>query len=69
MSRITISKTEYSKLKKQSNAYRAVAAKLLELLVKDPVKSVMDDFRNVGLYSKEFLAEMESGLMKSSYGK
>lgn len=67
MSRITISKTEYSKLKKESKAYRAVAARLFELLIKDPVKNIVEDFRKSGLYSKEFITDLEHGLRKSSY--
>ncbi len=69
MTKITIPKVEYIKLKKQSRAYRAVATRLLELLIKDPIKTIVEDFRNVGLYSKEFLIDMENGLLKSSYGK
>ncbi|MBU6426737.1 hypothetical protein KGQ27_00640 [Patescibacteria group bacterium] len=68
MSKITISKTEYSNLKKQSKAYRVVMARLFELLIKDPVKSVVDDFRKIGLYSDGFLSDLEAGLRKSSYG-
>ncbi len=67
MSRITISKTEYKKLKKESKAYRAVASRLFEILIKDPVKAVVDDFRASGLYSKEFIDDLEDGLKKSSY--
>lgn len=67
MSQISISKTEYTKLKKESKVYRAVAARLFELLIKDPVKSVVEDFRKSGLYSKEFISDLEDGLRKSSY--
>ena len=69
MSRITISKTEYTKLKKESKAYRAVASRLFEMLIKDPVKNVVEDFRKSGLYSKEFIADLEQGLRKSSYSR
>lgn len=67
MSRITISKTEYSKPKKESKAYRVVAARLFELLIKDSVKNVVEDFRKSGPYSKEFITDLERGLRKSSY--
>ena len=67
MSRITISKTEYSKLRKEAKAYRTVAARLFELLIKDPVKNVVEDFRASKLYSREFIADLEDGLRKSSY--
>jgi len=69
MSRITIPKTEYAKLKKEANAYRAVAARLFELLIKDPVKTVVEDFRASGLYSEGFVSDLEDGLRKSSYAK
>lgn len=69
MNRITISKTEYSKLKKESKAYRNVATRLLELLIKDPIKNIVEDFRASKLYSKEFISDLESGLRKSSYSK
>lgn len=67
MNRITISKTEYSKLKKESKAYRNVAARLFELIIKDPIKNIIEDFRASNLYSREFIADLESGLRKSSY--
>ena len=69
MSRVTISKTEYQKLRKESKAYRAVASRLFEMLIKDPVKAVVDDFRASGLYSKEFISDLEDGLRKSSYSR
>ncbi len=69
MSRITIQKTEYTKLKKEAKAYHAVAARLFELLIKDPIKTVVEDFRASGLYSREFISDLESGLRKSSYAK
>ena len=67
MSRIKILKTEYSKLRKEAKAYRAVAACLFELLIKDRVKNVVEDFRASRLYSKEFITDLEDGLHKSSY--
>jgi hypothetical protein len=69
MAKVTIPKEEYKKLQKQSRAYRKLAARLFELLIKDPVREVVKDFRDTGLYSKEFLVDLESGLRKSSYAK
>jgi len=69
MSKMTIEKNEYRSLKRQSSAYRKLAARLFEAVVKDDISSVIQDFARTNLYSKEFLAEFESGLRKSSYHK
>jgi len=62
-----ISKKEYKQLKKQSEAYRNIAGRLFEAAISDPVEEVILDFRKTGLYSKEFLKDLELGLKKSSY--
>ena len=69
MSQVTISEQEYKQLKRQGVAYRKLAAKLFQSVVKDDVASVVRDFANTDLYSKGFLADLEKGLRKSSYGK
>ena len=70
MSTITIPKQEYQRLKRQSAAYRAVAAGRFAYIVRDDVETVMKDFQKTGLYSKKFLADLEKGLRRSSvYGK
>lgn len=64
---ITLPETEYRKLKRQAQAYRGFAARFFELIIKDPIQEVVDDFQKTNLYSKEFLEDLESGLRKSSY--
>jgi len=66
MSSITIPKQEYQRLKRQSAAYRAVAAGRFAYIVRDDVETVMKDFEKTGLYSKKFLADLEKGLRRSS---
>jgi hypothetical protein len=44
-------------------------AKFFELVVKDPVEEVVEDFRKTNLYSEKFLKDLEAGLKKSSYAK
>lgn len=66
---VTITKQEYLRLKKQSQAYLAMAARMFELPLRDPVDEVMADFRATNLYTGEFLKDLEDGLRKSSYAK
>lgn len=66
---ITLSKTEYQRLKLQAKAYQKIMAKFFELAVKDPLWQVVEDFRKTNLYTEEFLKDLESGLKKSSYLK
>ena len=67
MNKITISKEEYKKLKNQSDAYKKLTSHLFQAIVKDPVQDVVSDFSRTGLYTKEFLTDVENGLRKSSY--
>lgn len=67
MDTVTISKTEYQKLKKQSDAYKKFAGRLFEAVIKDPIGDVAMDFRKTGLYTEGFLRDLEKGLRKSSY--
>jgi hypothetical protein len=69
MAKVTITKEEYKKLQQQSKAYQKLATRLFESIIKDPIREVVQDFRDTGLYSKEFLADLEVGLRKSSYAK
>ena len=69
MAKVTIPKEEYQKLQKQARAYQKLAARLFESIIKDPIREVVRDFRDTGLYSKDFLADLEAGLRKSSYAK
>ncbi len=69
MNTVTISKKEYSQLKNQALAYRKMAKSLFSAVVKDPIAEVVSDFSSTGLYNKNFLKDLESGLRKSSYLK
>ena len=69
MATITIPKTEYSKLKRQSDAYKKLSSRFFEFMIKDPIEEVVSDFRKTSLYTKEFLTDLEDGLRKSSYAK
>lgn len=66
---ITITKDEYSALKKDALAYRKLVAGIFKKTVTDPVGEVVSDFRNTKLYSEGFLNDLEQGLQKSSFGK
>ena len=66
---ITLSKQEYLRLKQQAQAYRALAAKVFEMPLRDPVAEVVADFKATDLYTKDFLADLEDGLRKSSYAR
>ena len=69
MKNVTITKIEYSKLKKQSTAYKKLAGRLFESIISTSPDEVALDFRQTGLYSEKFLQDLENGLRKSSYGK
>lgn len=69
MSTVTIPKNEYQALKRQSAAYREVASRLFESVVKDDITDVVRGFAATGKYSAIFIADLESGLRKSSYAK
>lgn len=66
---ITLSKTEYQRLKAQAKAYQKIMSKFFELALRNSIKEVIEDFRRTNLYSEEFLKDLESGLKKSSYFK
>ena len=67
MSRVTISKEEYRELKRRSEAYKKLTGRLFETIIKDSVAEVIHDFKKTGLYTPEFLTDLEGGLRKSSY--
>ncbi len=64
---ITLSMHEYARLKQEAHAYRVLATRVFELPLKDSIDQVVVDFKTTDLYSDEFLADLESGLRKSSY--
>lgn len=66
---ITLSKTEYNKLKKQARAYKVLSSQFFASKIKDPIKDIVDDFKNTDIYTDEFLKDLEGGLRKSSYSK
>ena len=69
MSKVTIQSDEYKTLKRHSKAYRTLAGRLFESVVRDDVNTVVEDFTKTGRYSKDFLVDLERGLRRSSYGK
>ena len=66
---VTVSKREYLRLKKQSQAYLVMAARMFELPLRDPVDEVVADFQATDLYTDKFLADLQDGLRNSSYSK
>lgn len=62
-----IPKEEYTRLKKQSEAYKKLASRFFETAIKDAVKETAEDFRRTGFYTKEFISDLEKGLRRSSY--
>lgn len=69
MDTIAIPKTEYRRLRRQADAYKKIAGNLNELLLRDSVSELADDFRKTGLYAEEFVDDLQKGLRRSSYGK
>jgi hypothetical protein len=69
MATVTIPKVEYQTLKRQSLAYKRLAARVFETAVKDDVTAAIKDFADTGLYTRAYLAELEEGLRKSSYAR
>ncbi|GEM_PF-3201084 len=68
MSDIILSKTEYDILKKQALAYQKFAARFFEsLLVVNSIRDVVRDFQRTGLYTEEFIQDLQEGLSDSSY--
>ena len=67
MSKVTISKEEYTRLKKHSEAYKKLAIRFFETATKDTVDEVVQNFRQTGLYTEGFLSDMKKGLSQSSY--
>lgn len=67
MADITVPQTEYDKLTRQAKAYRSLAAHIFEGMLQGPIEDIVADFREIGLYSEEFIHDLESGLRKSSH--
>jgi len=66
---VILHKREYLRLKEQALAYRTLVTRMFELPLRDPIDEVVADFRATGLYTEEFLKDLEDGLRKSSYAK
>lgn len=66
---IEVDKKEYMQIKSESKAYKRLMSTFFVSALKDPVTDTIKSFKDTGLYSKEFLTDMESGLRKSSYHK
>ncbi len=69
MASVTIPKTEYQRLEREAKAYRKFAERFFESVLEDSVPSIMRDFKETGLYSEEFLLDLENGLKKSEHVK
>ncbi len=69
MSTVTIPKKEYQALKRHSKAYQKLTTQLFKSVVQDDVGVAVADFAATKRYTKGFLADLERGLRKSSYGK
>ena len=66
---ITLPKSEYLRLKNQAQAYRTLASTVFAMPLEDSIEGVVADFNSTGLYTNEFLEDLEDGLHKSSYHK
>lgn len=66
---VTLPKSEYLRLKNQAQAYRALASQVFAMPLEDSVEGVVADFKATGLYTEDFLTDLEDGLRKSSYSK
>ena len=69
MPNVTISKTEYRKLKQQAKAYQKLTKRFFEFIIQAPTEEVVEDFRKTDLYTDGFLKDLEDGLRKSLYFK
>ena len=69
MKTITIPKTQYQQILQQAKAYQKLANSFFATKLKYHVNDVVSDFAQTGIYSKEFLQDLQSGLEKSSYFK
>ena len=67
MNTITIPKKEYAKLKKEASAYHKLARIVFTPPPRAPIKEVIEDFRKTGLYTENFLKDLEDGLGRSSH--
>ena len=69
MDTIVIPKTEYRRLRRQAGAYRKIAGKFNALVLRDSAGEVAGDFKKTGIYTDQFIRDLETGLRKSSYAR
>lgn len=62
MSTVTISKNEYINLVCQAKAYQNLASNFATQIIRRPIVSILENFRNTGRYNEEFLSDLEDGL-------
>ena len=67
METVKIPKKEYKRLVSKAKAYDELAKNFFESVVEDPVENVVKDFKKSGLYSDDFIKDLENGLKKSTY--
>ena len=66
MGTVVVRQEEYEQLKRQAEAYKRLVARVFESITPGSVEEVVSDFRASGLYTDEFLSDLETGLAKSS---
>jgi hypothetical protein len=66
---VTLSKEEYRNLKQQARAYQELAERVFSVPLQGTAAEIIADFKATNKYSAEFIADLEDGLHKSSYGK
>ncbi len=69
MDTIVIPKTEYRRLRRQAGAYQKIAGKFNALVLRDSAGEVAGDFKKTGIYTDQFIRDLETGLRKSSYAR
>lgn len=69
MNTITLPRPEYETLRKKARAYEELAGLFFKKTRVDSVDDIVSDFRKTGLYSKEFLVDLKTGLELSSRSK
>ena len=66
MDKISISSTEYKRLRRQAEAHKKLVSRFFESVARDYVDEIVGDFKKAKLYSEDFLLNLEEGLRKSS---
>lgn len=62
---ITISKSEYNKLKKESISYKEIMENLKSK--EKTLKEIISEFEETNIYEDDFIKDLEIALSKSNY--